>query len=71
MSPEFSAKAGSGKAATFFKDEQGRITVPLKITGPAAKPSVDVDKAKFVQKGTERFLEKGEKELFERLFRSR
>ena len=70
LSPETSAKAGRGEAATFFKDAQGRIVVPLKVTGPPNKPSVDLDKEKLIQKGTGRLLEKARKEL-ERFFRPR
>ncbi len=69
MSPQVSARAGSGKAATFFKDSQGRIVVPLKITGPAQKPSVALDSSKLAQKGAGRLFEKGAGSLFDRLFK--
>lgn len=63
LSPHISARAGSGKAATFLKDSRGRIVVPLKIKGPVQKPSVSIDSGKAVQKGVDR--------LFERFFRRR
>ncbi|MGH7770697.1 MAG: AsmA family protein [Candidatus Binatia bacterium] len=69
LSPQASARAGSGRAATFFKDSQGRIVVPLKITGPANKPSVNLDNEKLIKKGTDQLLEKGKGQFFERLFR--
>lgn len=58
LAPDLSARAGSGKAATFFKDSQGRIVVPLKITGPVDSPSVSPDSAKVVKKGLGQFLER-------------
>ena len=63
LAPALSARAGSGRAATFFKDNQGRIVVPLKITGPVNSPSVTPDTGKLIRKGTG--------QLFERLFRWR
>jgi hypothetical protein len=71
LSPEISARAGSGKGSVFFKDEQGRIVIPLRIKGPAEKPSVDLDKEKLVRKGLGQFLEKGQGEFLERFFRKR
>jgi AsmA protein len=69
LSPEVSARAGGGQAATFFKDDKGRIVVPLRIRGPANKPSVDLDKEALVRKGVGRFLERGKGEILERLFK--
>lgn len=63
LDPEISARAGSGKAATFFKDSQGRIVVPLRIKGPVHGPSVSLDSSKVMKKGIGR--------LFERFFKSR
>ncbi|MBI2988804.1 MAG: AsmA family protein [Deltaproteobacteria bacterium] len=63
LAPEVSGRAGSGRAATFFKDSQGRIVVPLKITGPVGNPSVSLDASKVVKKGIG--------QLFERFFKAR
>ncbi len=63
LAPELSARAGSGKAITFFKDSQGRIVVPLKIRGPIREPSVSLDSSKLIKKGIGQF--------FERFFRGR
>lgn len=71
LSPQASARAGSGRAATFFKDSQGRIVVPLKVRGPVKGPSVNLDNEKLIKKGTDQLLEKGKGQLFERLFRRR
>ncbi len=71
LSPEISARAGSGKAATFFKDDQGRLVTPLKVRGAANRPSVDLDKEKLVRKGVGQFLERGPGQLFERFFKKK
>jgi len=61
LAPEISARAGSGKTATFFKDDQGRIVVPLRIKGPPKRPSVNPDSEKLIKKGMG--------QLFERFFK--
>lgn len=71
LSPQASARAGKGKAATFFKDDQGRIVVPLKITGPVESPSVNLDSSKMLQRGSGQMLEKGLGSFFKQLFRKR
>jgi len=71
LSPEISVRAGSGKAATFFKDDQGRLVTPLKVRGPANRPSVDLDKEKLVRKGVGQLLERGPGQLFERFFKKK
>jgi AsmA protein len=63
LSPEISARAGSGRAAPFFKDDQGRIVVPLRIKGPVKRPSVNPDSEKLIKKGIG--------QLFERFFKRR
>jgi hypothetical protein len=63
LSPEISARAGSGRAAPFFKDDQGRIVVPLRIKGPVKRPSVSPDSEKLIKKGIG--------QLFERFFKRR
>jgi AsmA protein len=69
LSAQASARVGSAKAATFFKDGRGRIVVPLKITGPIENPSVDLDSAKLAQRGTGPALEKGVGAFFKQFFR--
>jgi hypothetical protein len=71
LSPQASARAGSGRAATFFKDSQGRVVVPLKITGPVQGPSVNLDSSKLAQKGLGQALEKGTGSLFDRLLKKK
>ena len=70
LASDVSARVGSGKATTFFKDSQGRLVVPLKITGPAKSPSVNLDSAKLVKKGLGQMLdERGKGSVFDRLFK--
>ena len=71
LSAEASARAGKGKTATFFKDSQGRIVVPLKITGPVESASVDLDSSKMLQRGSGQVVEKGFGTFFKQLFRKR
>ena len=71
LSAEASARAGKGKAATFFKDSQGRLVVPLKITGPVESPSVDLDSSKMLQRGSGQMMEKGLGSFLKQLFRKR
>jgi uncharacterized protein involved in outer membrane biogenesis len=71
LSAQASARAGKGKTATFFKDSQGRIVVPLKITGPVEDPSVDLDSSKLLQRGSGQAVEKGLGNFFKQLFRKR
>jgi hypothetical protein len=52
LSAQASARAGKGRTASFFKDSRGRVVVPLKISGPVESPSVDMDSAKLVQRGS-------------------
>jgi hypothetical protein len=69
LAPGVSARVASAKAATFFKDSQGRVVVPLKITGPVKGPSVNLDSEKLVKKGFGETLEKGQGSIFEPLFK--
>ena len=71
LSAQASARAGKGKTASFFKDSQGRIVVPLKITGPVENPSVDLDSTKLLQRGSGQVVEKGFGTFFKQLFRNR
>ena len=69
LSAQASARAGRGRATTFFKDDHGRIVVPLKITGPVRNPSVSLDNEKMAQRGVTRSLEKSLGSFFKQLFR--
>jgi uncharacterized protein involved in outer membrane biogenesis len=70
LAADVSSRMGSGQATTFFKDSKGRIVVPLKITGPAKNPSVNLDSAKLVKKGLGQMLEeRGKGTVFDRLFK--
>jgi hypothetical protein len=71
LSAQVSARVGTAKAATFFKNGRGLIVVPLIVTGPIEDPSVELDSAKLVQRGTGPALEKGVGSLFKQLFRKR
>ena len=71
LAPDVSARAGGGKAAASFKDSQGRIVVPLKITGPAKNPSVNVDSQKLVKKGLGQMLEQKKDSILDQLFKRR
>jgi hypothetical protein len=69
LSPQASARAGHGRASTFFKDKQGRIVVPLKINGPVENPSVNLNAEKLIKTGLPQNAEKGFSSFFQRLFR--
>jgi AsmA protein len=71
LAPNVSSRLGSGKTTTFMKDSQGRVLVPLKITGPAKNPSVNLDNEKLMKKGLGQMLEKGKGKgsMFEGLFK--
>ncbi|MGE5303516.1 MAG: AsmA family protein [Alphaproteobacteria bacterium] len=51
LSAEASARANRGRAATFFKNSEGRIVVPLRITGAVRNPSVNLDTDKLAERG--------------------
>jgi hypothetical protein len=69
LSAQASTRAGRGRASSFFKDSQGRVVVPLRITGPAENPSVNLDSAKMSQRGVTQSLEKSLGSFFKRMFR--
>ncbi len=72
LAAEVSARVGSGKATTFFKDSQGRLVVPLKITGPVKSPAVNLDSEKLMNKGLGQVLEeRGKGSVFDRLFKKK
>jgi uncharacterized protein involved in outer membrane biogenesis len=69
LSAEASARANRGKTATFFKNSEGRIVVPLRITGPVRNPSVNLDTDKLTEKGVTRSLGKNLGTLLNQFFR--
>ena len=71
LSPLVSARTGRGRSATFLKDGQGRIVVPLKVTGPVENPSVNLNAEKLGESGLPKTLEKGFTSFFKNLFRGR
>jgi AsmA protein len=66
LSAQASARAGRGRAITFFKDDRGRIVVPMKVTGPVENPSVNLNAAALPRNADRNFSS-----LFQQLFRSR
>jgi AsmA protein len=70
LAPQASARAGRGRMTNFFKDKQGRIVVPLQVTGPVESPSVNVNAAKLAESGLPQNVEQGFSSFFKRLFRS-
>lgn len=71
LAPQASARAARAKVATFFRDKQGRVVVPLKVSGPVENPSVNLNSEKLVETGVPQNAEKGLGAFFKRLFRSR
>jgi hypothetical protein len=70
----FSAAAlpsGRSRTAAVFKDSQGRIVVPLKITGRVENPAVNLDSEKVLKRGVGQNAEKGLSSFFKNLFRKR
>jgi AsmA protein len=71
LSPAASARSGRGRGAAFFKDSQGRLVVPLKLTGRLENPSVNLDSEKALQRGVGGNVEKGLGSFFKNLFRGK
>jgi len=71
LSPQASARAGRGRTAAFFKDSQGRVVVPLKVSGPLENPAVNLNSEKLLESGVPKSAEKGLGSFFKGLFRSR
>jgi len=71
LSPIASARTGRGRSVTAFKDGQGRIVVPLKVTGPVENPTVNLNAEKLGETGLPKTMEKGFTSFFKNLFRGR
>jgi AsmA protein len=69
LSPAASSRSGRGRTAEFLKDSQGRIVVPLKITGRLENPSVNLDRERVIKRGIGEKAEKGLSSFFKNLFR--
>lgn len=69
LAQNISARVGAAKTATFFKDAQNRVVVPLKIAGPIKAPSVNLDGGKLAKKSAGQLIDKGKSpSFFDRLF---
>ena len=71
LSARASARAGRARAASFLKDKQGKIVVPLRVTGPVENPAVDVNSEKLAETALPRSVEKSFGSFFKGLFRGR
>jgi hypothetical protein len=71
LSPQASGRAGRRRTTDFLKDKEGRIVVPLKVTGPVENPAVNLNSEKLVETGLPRQVEKGFGSFFKQLFRNR
>ena len=71
LSAQASARAGRGRATAFFKDSQGRVVVPLKVSGPLENPAVNLNSEKLVESGVPKSAEKSIGSFFKGLFRGR
>ena len=71
LSPQASAQTGRGRTVTFLKDRQGRVIVPLKVTGPLENPTVNLNAEKLSEAGLPKAIEKGVGAFFKNLFRGR
>jgi uncharacterized protein involved in outer membrane biogenesis len=71
LSPQASARSVGGKSAILFKDNQGRIIVPLRVTGPVENPTVSLNAEKLAEKGLPRSVEKNFSSFFKGMFRNR
>jgi hypothetical protein len=71
LSSQASARAGRARAATFLKDNQGRVVVPLRVTGPVENPAVNLNSEKLAESALPKAVEKNFSSFFKNLFRGR
>ena len=71
LSSQASARAGRGRATTFLKDNQGRVVVPLRVTGPVENPAVNLNSEKLAETAVPKAIEKNFSSFFKGLFRGR
>ncbi|MPZ77684.1 MAG: AsmA family protein [Deltaproteobacteria bacterium] len=69
LSAQASTRASRGKTTEFFKNNRGRLVVPLKITGRVENPVVNIDSEKMAQRGVSQALQKSLASFFKQLFR--
>lgn len=71
LSMAASSRSGGSRTATLLKDNDGRIVVPLKITGRVENPAVNFDSERAFRRGSGEKEKKGLGLFFKNLFRSR
>ena len=71
LSARASARASRARAASYLKDKQGKITVPLRVTGPVDNPAVNVNSEKLAETAMPKSVEKGFSSFLKGLFRGR
>jgi uncharacterized protein involved in outer membrane biogenesis len=69
LSADASAQVSRGKPVGVFKNSDGRVVVPLRITGPVENPSVNLDASKLTERGVTRSLGKSLGNFFNQFFR--
>jgi AsmA protein len=69
LSRQLATRAPKAKAVNLFKDSQGRVVVPLRLSGPLESPVVNLDTEKIAQKGLTGSQEKNFSALVKQLFR--
>ena len=71
LSSQASARAGRTRAASFLRDVQGRVVVPLRVTGPVENPAVNLNSEKIAESALPKAVEKNFSSFFKNLFRGR
>jgi hypothetical protein len=71
LSSAATARASQARNVAFLKDGQGRVVVPLKITGRVENPSVNLDSEKALARGIGSRAEKSLGSLFKNFFRGK
>jgi hypothetical protein len=71
LSSAAAASSSRGKTVSFLTDSEGRVVVPLKITGRVESPSVNLDSEKALARGIGRNAERGLGAIFKKLFRGK
>ena len=69
LSPQASGKAIRGRTSQLFKNQRGRLVVPLTVTGNAQNPAVDLDSGKLARRGAPPSMETSLATFFRQLFR--
>jgi AsmA protein len=69
LSPQASGKAIRGRTSQLFKNQRGRLVVPLTVTGNAQNPAVDLDSGKLARRGAPTSMETSLATSFRQLFR--